>query len=148
MRVIAAIVAVASMIVVCAPGQSAASGPVLGKWKFAGKDNAGLVWTGTLTSSNLDPKRFDPKRHPWLCSLEMESNDQSKGTKGVEAPCDWEARSRSLSFTTGYKVLHLYSATLSADGSRLTNGKWTESMRDVDGKSGELIRSGTWSAKF
>jgi hypothetical protein len=28
---------------------SAKTGPFLGKWEFTGKDNTGLVWSGTLS---------------------------------------------------------------------------------------------------
>jgi len=123
--------------------QSAAvgKGPVLGKWQFTGKDNTGLVWTGTLTIGKLDPARFDVKSYSALCSVEVESTDPSKGSRGVEAPCKYDQATRTLSFTTGAMTTHVYTATLSADGKSLTDGKWTET-RDKS-----IVRSGEWTAK-
>lgn len=79
---------------------SAKSGPYLGKWEFSGKDNTGLVWSGTLTIEKLDPGRFDPNKYHSLCSIEVQSTDPSKGTKGVEAPCEWNPGTRTVSFGT------------------------------------------------
>jgi len=154
-RVIVAIFGVTAMSILCvsealaANQGSAGSGPALGKWEFIGKDNTGLVWTGTLSIQKLDPASFDPKKYHSLCSLEVESNDPSKGTRGVEAPCEWDPRTRAISFTTGYNVTHLYTAVLSSDGKSLTQGKWTESKKKDSGQSGEtIVRSGNWSAKL
>jgi hypothetical protein len=116
-------------------------GPVLGKWQFAGKDNTGLAWTGTLTIDKLDPARFDVKSYYALCSVEVESTDPSKGTRGVEAPCKYDPSTRTVSFTTGAMTTHVYTAVLSADGKSLTDGKWTET-RDK-----QVVRSGEWTAK-
>jgi hypothetical protein len=154
-RVIVAILAIMAMTILsmtCALAAnqgSASSGPSLGKWEFTGKDNAGMIWTGTLSIEKLDPTRFDPKQYHSMCSLEVQSNDPSKGLKGVEAPCEWDARTRAVSFTTGYDVTHVYTAVLSSDGKSLTQGKWTESQKNGRGQSGEtIVRSGSWSAKL
>ena len=126
-------------------GQEAAArgnnGPTLGKWEFTGKDNTGLVWTGTLAIEKLDPKSFDPKQYYALCSLEVQSPDPAKGIRSVEAPCTYDPSTRAISFTTGMSVTHLYTAVLSRDGKSLTAGKWTES------KEATVVRSGEWSAK-
>jgi hypothetical protein len=123
------------------------SGPVLGKWEFAGKDNTGLVWSGTLDIQKLDPAKFDAKKYISLCSLEVQSTDSSKGTKGVEAPCKWDPSSRLLTFGDTWPALNVYTAVLSADGKSLTQGKWTE-RNFVRGNAGPVVRSGEWSAKL
>jgi hypothetical protein len=152
-RILIAILAVTAIAILSVtpalaedPG-STNSGPALGKWEFTGKDNTGLVWTGTLSIEKLDPSRFDANRYHALCSLEVESTDPSKGTKGVEAPCTWDPRTRAISFTTGVNVTHLYTAILSSDGKTLSQGKWTESKGN-SGEAGETVRSGNWSAKL
>ena len=149
-RITAAIIARMALTIMCvayAPPASQGSttnGPSLGKWEFTGKDNTGLVWTGVLDIQKLDPVRFDPKRYVSICSLEVESTDPSKGTRGVEAPCEWDAATRTLSFTTGFTVTHLYTAVLAPDGKSLTQGKWTETKDN----GGTTVRTGTWSAKL
>ena len=119
-----------------------AKGPTLGKWAFTGKDNTGVTWTGTLTIEKLDPNRFDVKAYYGLCSVEVESPDPSKGTRGVEAPCTYNPGTRAVSFTTGAMTTHLYTAVLSADGQSLTGGKWTET------KARTVVRRGEWTAKL
>lgn len=55
-----ATVGLAPVAAAAAAGQGAGkSGPYLGKWEFKGKDNTGLVWSGTLDIQRLDPDRFD-----------------------------------------------------------------------------------------
>jgi hypothetical protein len=126
---------------------SAKSGPSLGKWEFTGKDNTGLVWSGTLSIEKLDPARFDPNKYHSLCSLEVQSSDPAKGTKGVEAPCEWNPGTRTVSFGNTYPAANVYTAILSGDGKVLTQGKWTES-KIVRGQVGGIVRSGEWSAKL
>jgi hypothetical protein len=154
-RMIVAILGITAFSIVCVTSAVAAnqgsanSGPSLGKWEFTGKDNTGLVWSGTLSIEKLDPTRFDPKKYPSMCSLVVNSNDPSKGERGVEAPCEWDPSTRAVSFTTGYTVTHLYSAVLSSDGKSLTQGRWTESKKNGSGQSGEtIVKSGNWSAKL
>jgi len=128
-----------------------ANGPALGKWDFTGKDNTGLAWTGTLSIEKLDSNRFDVNKYHSLCSLEVQSTDPSKGTRGVEAPCAYNAGTRAVSFTTGVSTIHLYTAVLSGDGRSLAQGKWTETKSDVrkSGQSGTSpARTGDWSAKL
>jgi hypothetical protein len=122
-------------------------GPDLGKWEFTGKGNTGLVWSGTLSIAKLDPARFDAKKYHSLCSLEVESTDASQGTKGVEAPCEWNPGTRAVSFGNTYPASNVYTAILSADGKVLTKGKWTES-KIVRGEVGGVIRTGEWTAKL
>ena len=141
-------VAAIAPVVRTAAGQGAANnGPVLGKWAFTGKDNTGLVWSGTLTIEKLDPSRFDANKYHSLCSLEVESTDPNKGTVGVEAPCEWHPDTRTVSFGNSYPAAKVYSAVLSADGKALTQGKWTE-KKIVAGQAAGIERSGNWSAKL
>ena len=127
------------------------NGPALGKWEFTGKDNTGLVWTGTLAIEKLDPNRFDASKYSSMCSLEVESTDPSKGTKGVEGPCSYDPGTRVVSFSVGVVTLHSYTAVLSGDNRSLIQGKWTESKSDAK-KSGQSSTgaavTGTWSAKL
>ena len=137
------ILAILTVAAVAAFGQgSGNSGPSLGKWQFTGKDNTGLVWTGTLSIEKLDPTRFDAKRYHSMCSLEVESTDPNKGTKGVEGPCTWDPQTRAVSFTVAVMETHLYTAVLSPDGKSLLQGKWTDSKKET------IVSSGTWSAKL
>ena len=126
---------------------SSKSGPVLGKWEFAGKDNTGAAWSGTLDIQKLDPAKFDPKKYSSLCSLEVQSTDPSNGVKGVEAPCEWNHSSRLLTFGNTWPALNVYTAVLSDDGKSLAQGKWTE-RKFVRGDAGPVVRSGEWSAKL
>ena len=125
-------------------------GPVLGTWEFTGKDNAGLVWTGTLAIVKLDPQRFDANKYHSMCSLEVESTDPDRGTRGVEAPCSYDKPTRAVSFTIGMMgvmTVSSFTAVLSADGRSLTQGKWTRTEKS--GKSGKgAVETGDWSAKL
>ena len=125
----------------------AKNGPSLGKWAFTGKDNTGLVWSGTLTIERLDPARFDANKFHSLCSLEVESSDASKGSKGVEAPCEWNPATRTVTLGNTYPAANVYTAVLSDDGKALTQGKWTES-KVVRGQVGGVVRTGQWSAQL
>jgi hypothetical protein len=144
------IMAISLALVIATPaaGQGPVkSGPYLGKWEFTGKDNTGLVWSGTLSIVKLDAARFDASKYHSLCSLEVESTDPNKGTKGVEAPCEWNPGTRTVSFGNSYPATNVYTAILSADGKALTQGKWTES-KIVRGEVGGVVRSGEWAAKL
>ncbi|MFH0976298.1 MAG: hypothetical protein V1874_11000 [Spirochaetota bacterium] len=118
------------------------SGPPLGKWQFTGKDDKGVVWTGTLEIQKLDTDRFDADKYHSICSLELKSADSSRG---VEAPCKWEPGKREVSFSTGGTT---YTAILSPDGKSLANGKWSESKKDFQSSKVIIIKTGVWSAKF
>jgi hypothetical protein len=127
------------------------NGPALGKSEFTGKDNTGLAWTGTLAIEKLDPNRFDANKYHSMCSLEVQSADPSKGTRGVEPPWSYDPGTRAVSFSTGVSTLHSYTAVLSGDNRSLTQGKWTESKSDArkSGQSGtSAVRTGEWSAKL
>ena len=126
-------------------------GPALGTWQFTGKDNTGLVWTGTLAIEKLDADRFNAEKYHSMCDLNVESTDTSKGTRGVGAPCKYDAAMRTVSFSTGMDTVHTYTATLAADGKSLTQGKWTEAKRErknMQWVEGAVVSSGTWSAKL
>jgi hypothetical protein len=82
-----------------------------------------------------------------LCSLEVQSADPSKGTKGVEEPCEWNPDTRTVTFGNTYPAINVYTATLSADRKVLTQGKWTESKM-VGGEVKGVVRTGQWSAKL
>ncbi len=125
---------------------SAGSGPELGKWVFSGKDNTGATWSGTLKFEKLDPVRFEAKYYS-LCILEVESTDPSTGTKGVEEPCEWNPRTRTVTFGDTYPAVNVYTAVLSDDGKALTQGKWTE-RKVVRGQVAGVTRTGEWSAKL
>jgi hypothetical protein len=137
----------AFVIPVPVAGQGAKSGPALGNWEFSGKDNTGLVWSGTLKLEKLDPARVEPNKYYSQCILEVKSTDANQGTIGVEEPCEWNPGTRTISLGNMYPAVHVYSAVLSADGKTLTQGKWTES-KVVRGKVGGVVRSGQWSAKL
>ena len=154
-RMIVAILGVTAFTIACVASALAAnqgsahSGPSLGKWEFTGKDNTGLVWSGALSIEKLDPTRFDAKTYVSMCSLVVNSTDESKGERGVEGPCEWNPGTRTVSFTVGVTVTHRYSAVLSSDGKSLTQGKWTSSKKNDRGQSGEtIVGSGNWSAKL
>ena len=127
------------------------NGPALGKWAFTGKDSTGLVWTGTLDITKLDPTRFDASKYHSLCSLEVQSTDPNKGTVGVEAPGIYDPGTRAVSFSIRGIAIHSYTAVLSADGRSLTQGKWTESAKGPrkNGQPGAtVVTTGVWSAKL
>jgi hypothetical protein len=136
------IVAIVTLTVLCAAICLAnGGGPAFGKWQFNGKDNAGVVWTGTLTIEKLDPNRFDTVKYQFMCDLEAKS---ANSENGVSAPGRYDQAARSLSFSTGISQTTSYTAVLSPDGKSLTEGKWT-----VTKKAGNtVVSSGTWSAKL
>jgi hypothetical protein len=121
---------------------SAGGPPSLGKWDYTGKDDSGVTWTGTLTIEKIDPTRFDAKRYFALCEVEERSSDPNKGTRSVQAPCEYDGQTRLVSFKLLVATLHSFSAVLSQDGKSLTNGKWSET------KGTKVVRSVEWSAKF
>lgn len=123
-------------------------GPALGKWEFTGKDNTGLVWTGTLSIERFDLARYGPKRYHSMWNLKVTSADPNRGgPREVEAPCDWNPGTRTVSFGNTWPATNVYTAVLTADGKALTQGKWTES-KFVRGQIAGIIRTGEWSAKL
>jgi hypothetical protein len=117
-------------------------GPILDKWAFKGKDDKGVVWTGTLTIKKLDATSFDADRFHSMCILEAESKDSSNG---VDAPCVWDPAKREVSFSTGTVM---YIAILSANGKSIMQGKWTESKEDFQARKVTVIKTGVWSAEY
>ena len=136
------IVTILTLTIFCAAlGLAGDTGPAFGKWQFTGKDNTGVVWTGTLTIEKLDPNRFDAVKYQSMCDLDVQSKTAGRG---VGAPGQYAPATRALSFSTGMSEVTTYTAVLSPDGKSLTQGKWT-----VTKKAGNiLVSSGTWSAKL
>jgi hypothetical protein len=120
----------------------AAGPPSFGKWEYAGLDNSGVNWTGTLTIEKVDPTKWDAKRYFALCEVEERSLNPNKGTRSVQGLCEYDGRTRTVSFTFLGSKLHSFSAVLSQDGKSLTGGKWTET------KGTTVVRSVEWSAKL
>jgi hypothetical protein len=116
--------------------------PSLGKWDYTGRDDSGVTWKGTLTIEKIDPTRFDAKRYFALCEIEERSTDPNKGTRSVQAPCEYDGQTRKVSFKLLVATLHSFSAVLSQDGKSLTDGKWIET------KGTKVVRSVGWSAQF
>ncbi len=129
----------------CAGQQPTAEskGPILGKWTFDGKDDKGVVWTGTLTIKELDTTRFDADKYHSMFILEVESKDSSNG---IDTPCVWDPVKREVSFSTGTAAA--YTAILSANGKSLTQGKWTESEKDLRTRKVTVTKTGVWAAKY
>lgn len=130
------------------PAATSGSGPTLGKWVFTGKDNKGVVWTGTLAIEKLDLNRFNTNKYHFMCNLEVQSASTGRG---VEAPGTYDPAARTLSFSTGISEITSYTAVLSPDGKSLTQGKWTVTKKDdkKSGQAGMIVASaGTWSAKL
>jgi hypothetical protein len=128
----------------CAGQQPAAEskGLILGKWAFDGKDDKGVVWTGTLTIGELDTTRFNTGEYHSMCILEAESKASSNV---VDTPCVWDPLKREVSFGTGISV---YTAILSADGKSMTQGRWTESDKDFRTRKVTVTKTGDWSAEY
>ena len=101
-----------------------------------------MNWTGTLTIEKVDPTKWDAKRYFALCEVEERSLDPNKGTRSVQGLCEYDGRTRTVSFTFLGSKLHSFSAVLSQDGKSLTGGKWTET------KGTTVVRSVEWSAKL
>ncbi len=144
------LVAAAACLCAVAGGQnSATNGPAFGKWEFTGKDNTGVTWTGSLTIAKMDPDILDPQKYPWMCDLDVSPSDPSKGTKGLQAGCEWDAGARTLTFGKAWPPTNVYTAVLSADGKSLAQGKWTDRSFDAKrGDVGPVTGSGQWTAKF
>ena len=128
----------------CVGQQPAAGGkgPVLGKWAFNGKDDKGVVWTGTLTINELDTTRFNTGEYHSMFTLEAESNDSSNM---VDAPCVWDSGKREVSFGTGTIA---YTAILAADGISMTQGRWTRSEKDFRTRKVTVTNTGVWTAEY
>ncbi|HTG01706.1 MAG TPA: hypothetical protein VK654_14085 [Nitrospirota bacterium] len=113
----------------------------LGKWTFEGKDSKGVVWTGTLTISEQDLgnglKYVD-------CSLDVKN--PSGGGSGVGSECTGDPAKREIQF--GPDPGALYRAVLSADGKKMTGGKWTEADKDWTTGKVTVKLTGDWSAAY
>jgi hypothetical protein len=121
-------------------GQPVKNGPALGDWKYTCKDKDGVVWAGTLRLSEVDLNKVPSGRVYCMAHLEEEVGDRGRGFDGGAT---WDASTRVLSFgdANPYTGGVTYSATLSADGTALTQGKRRETDRDK-----KVLNSGEWSA--
>jgi hypothetical protein len=117
-----------------------------GTWEFTGKDNTGLVWSGTLSIEKLDPARSDPNKYHSLCRFEVQSSDK-QSTEDRQVLSGWDPGACTVSFGKSYPAVNVYTAIPSGDGKVFMQGKWTGS-RIVRGQAGVIIRSGEWSAKL
>ncbi len=116
-----------------------------GNWNFTGKDKAGVVWTGTLGIETLDTSMFDPQKYIAQGNLRIESADG--GGKGAIPPVQYDPATRV--FTMGAESDYggsVYTAVLSPDGKRLTQGVWKETERGSDEKEKRVVSEGEWSA--
>jgi len=125
----------------------AKSGPTLGKWKFTAKETSGVVWTGTLILSKIDPQRFSPDKYHSLCNIEAVS---TKGGLGVEHPAAYDPSTRvlSLGHEGGNWGGSTYTAVLSADGKKLEKGKWKQSDREFESRRLSSWRAETGQRSF
>lgn len=116
------------------------NGPSFGKWQFAGKDNTGVAWIGTLTIGKLDTQRFSSDKYYSACVLEVKSKSMERT---VDTPCMYDSAARAVSFATGLRRSRTsYDAVLSPDGKSLVQGKWSEL------EQGAVKETGEWSAKL
>jgi hypothetical protein len=139
----------APCIVAADPGQgqpAAKAGPALGEWKFTGKDNAGVVWTGKLTLGKVDPDRFNVEKYHSMCNLEAKS---ASSERGVEIPATYDAATRVFTFQNEMSMGGVtYTAVLSPDGKSLTQGKWRETDKNFGEKEKRVVSTGEWSASI
>jgi hypothetical protein len=137
-----------AMLLTPVPSAPAADDAALsyGNWEFTGKDNEGVTWKGPLTIEKLDTERFNPTKYNFMCKLDVQSGESSRG---VEGPCKYDSPSRTLTIGGGSLDSYTYSAVLSADGKALIQGKWTEAIdREKGGNWVKVKISGNWSAKL
>ena len=132
---------------VTAGPQAVSQGPGLsfGTWAFTGKDKAGVVWTGTLGIEKLDASQFDPQEYAAQGNLRIES--AGGDGKGANPPIRYDPSTRV--FTMGAESDYggaVYTAVLSPDGKRLTNGTWRETERSSNEKEKRVVSEGEWSA--
>jgi hypothetical protein len=110
-------------------------------WKVSGKDEAGRLWEGYLVVERA------PAKYMCLGYFDWQSSSPSEVAHGGQYHFEgtFDPQTRRVSWTgysienrTGHPAMAQYDATLSADGSRLENGKW----------SGGFSIPGTWEAVF
>jgi hypothetical protein len=104
--------------------------PMLGKWEFAGKDDQGAMWKGVID--------IKIENEEVACDINLQG---PKFSTGVGGPFPCKPDQKSFSCETGGNS---FTATLSADGKNLTNGKWTT-------KGDDFLNfpkvTGAWTAK-
>jgi hypothetical protein len=126
------------------PVLAADPGPAQGAWKFTGKDNAGVVWTGPLTLGKVDPDRFGVGKYHSMCELNVKS---AGGERAVSIPATYDASTRVFTFANEMSMGGVtYTAVLSPDGKSLTQGKWRETERKFGEKEKKVVGTGEWSA--
>jgi len=105
--------------------------PMLGKWEFAGKDDTGAAWKGVIDI------RID--NEDVACDVNIQG---PKFSSGIGGP--FECRPDRKNFECAISG-NSFTAVLSSDGKRLTNGKWT--LKEDDFLKSPKI-TGNWSAKL
>lgn len=111
------------------PSPSPRDCPMLGKWEFFGKDDTGETWTGVIFIRIEEGET--------ACDVNIQGPKFSSGVGGAFA-CNPDQKSFSYVLSG-----NSFTADLSEDGRRLTNGKWTTKADDFMGFP-EV--NGTWSA--
>ena len=136
----------APLVLSARPGQKSAAADLgFGKWQFAGKDKAGVAWTGTLIIEKTDPSMFDPQKVIAQGNLQLESADGSG--KSFLSPISYDPATRA--FTLGGDSDYggaVYIAVLLPDGKSLAKGAWKETEWLSGEKKKRLVSEGEWSA--
>lgn len=116
----------------------------MGTYAFTGKDKAGVEWTGTLIIGQVDTSMFDPQKFPFGAHLDISNADG--GGKGMDTCVTFDLETRLVTIGADSKYGgSVYTATLSADGTNLADGKWVETEWSSD--TGKRVASeGTWTA--
>lgn len=136
----------APLVLAVQAGQKPAAGDLgFGKWKFIGKDKAGVAWTGPLVIEKLDANMFDPAKYVAQGDLRIETADGAG--KGANPPIAYDPATRV--FTMGGISKYggsVYTAVLSPDGKSLLKGIWKETEWLSDEKTTRVVSEGEWSA--
>ncbi|MEW6720087.1 MAG: hypothetical protein AB1346_06535 [Thermodesulfobacteriota bacterium] len=105
--------------------------PMLGKWEFVGKDDKGAKWTGVVD--------IKIENEEVACDINIQG---PKFSQGIGGPFPCKPDQKSFTCETGGNS---FTATLSADGKNLTNGKWNT-------KGDDFLNfpkvTGSWTAKL
>lgn len=112
------------------PPSSPQSCPMLGKWEFTGKDDKGAKWTGVID--------IKIENDEVACDINIQGPKFSQGIGGP-FPCKPDQKNFTCE-TNGNE----FTAVLSKDGKKLSNGKWTT-------KGDDFLNfpkvTGNWTAK-
>jgi|GEM_PF-2158283 len=105
--------------------------PMLGKWKFIGKDDKGGVWKGTID--------IRIENNGVTCDVNIQG---PKFGSGVGGSFECMPGQKNFSCSSGADS---FTAVFSANGKNLTNGRWKTEENDFV-KFPKV--TGTWSAEF